>query len=147
MFNHPTGYGLDFEGEIPALAQLFADQLTCHNNDVTLARHHQGLRALWAAASPESRRQLLLFVSWGARESTASDTDYLSTADQCARAFAHYASSWAEQHPEGDVEAFRAEQHSARLAASSLAFDRDELNASLEMVLLLVSRSAQPEAQ
>ncbi|MGG2460513.1 hypothetical protein ACO0M4_11935 [Streptomyces sp. RGM 3693] len=143
-----SSYGLDFEGEIPVLAQLFAGQLASRNDDVTLARHHQGLRALWAAASPESRRQLLLFVSWGARESTASTTnkDTLSTADQYARAFAHYASSWAEQHPEGGVEGFCTEQHSARLAASSLAFDHDELNASLETVLLLVSRSAQPEA-
>ncbi|MFF4606130.1 hypothetical protein ACFY12_25740 [Streptomyces sp. NPDC001339] len=133
------------EEQVTALVSLFAERLASYGNDVNRARHDLGLRELWAFTSPEIRRHLLLFVSWEARHSKRDDAEALTTADQYAWAFAGIASSWAKQHQDGDAEAFCAGPHAARHAASSLAFDRDDLAVSLETALLLTIRTPMPE--
>ncbi|MEV0445914.1 hypothetical protein AB0I84_10500 [Streptomyces spectabilis] len=64
---------------------------------------------------------------------------------QYAWAFAQYAAEWARQNPDGTLAAFCTSQHSAFIAASSLAFDRDDFDVCLETAMLLTSLGGQPE--
>lgn len=131
--------------EIRSLHRLLARAITAVDNNVEEAFVVFGLPSLWSLTRPEVRRQMLLLAAWEARSATAAELESPTSAGQYAWAFTQYASSWAEQHPDGDAEGFCAGPHSARHAASSLAFDRDDLLVSLETALLLCSRAETPE--
>ncbi|MBK3575951.1 hypothetical protein JHN63_19445 [Streptomyces sp. MBT65] len=135
----------DGEQEILSLHRLLARAIAAVDNNVEEAFVVFGLPSLWSLTSPEVRRQVLLLAAWEARSATAAELESPTSAGQYAWAFTQYASSWAEQHPDGDAEGFCAGPHSARHAASSLAFDRDDLLVSLETALLLCSRAEAPE--
>ncbi|MEV6840273.1 hypothetical protein AB0N17_38245 [Streptomyces sp. NPDC051133] len=136
----------DGEQEILSLYRLLAQAIAAVDNNMEEALVVFGLPSLWSLTSPEVRRQVLLLAAWEARSATAAELESPTSAGQYAWAFTQYASSWAEQHPDGDAEAFCAGPHSARHAASSLAFDRDDFLVSLETALLLCSRAKTPEA-
>ncbi|MEU4999318.1 hypothetical protein [Streptomyces sp. NPDC021622] len=135
----------DAEPEIVSLHRLLARAIAAVDNNVQEAFVVFGLPSLWSLTRPEVRRQVLLLAAWEARSATAAELGSPTSAGQYAWAFTQYASSWAEQHPDGDAEGFCAGPHSARHAASSLAFERDDLLVSLETALLLCSRAAAPE--
>ncbi|MCX4666418.1 hypothetical protein OG453_07015 [Streptomyces sp. NBC_01381] len=135
----------DGEQEILSLHRLLARAITAVDNNMEEAFVVFGLPSLWSLTRPEVRRQVLLLAAWEARSATAAELESPSSAGQYAWAFTQYASSWAEQHPDGNANAFCAGPHSARHAASSLAFDRDDFLVSLETALLLCSRAAAPE--
>lgn len=135
----------DSEQEICSLHRLLARAIAAVDNDTEEAFVAFGLPNLWSLTRPEVRRQVLLLAAWEARTATAAELESPTSAGQYAWAFTQYASSWAEQHPDGDAEGFCAGPHSARHVASSLAFDRDDLLVSLETALLLCSRAAAPE--
>jgi hypothetical protein len=133
----------DAEQEVLSLHQLLTRAIAAVDNNMEEAFVVFGLPNLWSLTSPEVRRQVLLLAAWEARTATAAELESPTSAGQYAWAFTQCASSWAEQHPDGD--GFCAGPHSARHVASSLAFDRDDLLVSLETALLLCSRAAAPE--
>ncbi|MGW6021300.1 hypothetical protein [Streptomyces sp. NPDC055099] len=135
----------DTEQEVLSLHRLFARAIAAVDNNMEEAFVVFGLPSLWSLTRPEARRQVLLLAAWEARSATAAELESPTSAGQYAWAFVQYASSWAEQQPEGDAEGFCAGPHSARHAASSLAFDHDDFLVSLETALLLCSRAAAPE--
>ncbi|MEU1015387.1 hypothetical protein [Streptomyces sp. NPDC005898] len=132
--------------EAAALHTLLSNALTLFHGDTGKASASLGLYSLWARVSPEVRRDVLLRTAWEARAAQAGQAETLSTAFQYVRVFTRYAAEWAQQYPEGSRPSFCSGMHSAHIAASSLAFDRDDLKVSLEAALLLIGLSGQPEA-
>ncbi|GHE09203.1 hypothetical protein [Streptomyces alanosinicus] len=134
------------EQEARSLHEFLTHGLTTFGGDAQQARITYGFSSLWAFSSPEVRRYLLLLVAWEARDTAANDNQYPSTAGQYAQAFTQYAAEWARQNPGSTADAFCTGQHSAYIAAGSLAFDRDDLEVSLETALLLSARAPQTGA-
>ncbi|WP_327356296.1 hypothetical protein [Streptomyces sp. NBC_01304] len=134
------------EQEALPLHRLLARAIAAVDGDMEEAFVVFGLPKLWALTSPEARRHVLLLAAWEARDATAAELESPTSAGQYAWAFTQYASSWASS-TRGNSDAFCAGPHSARHAASSLAFDRDDLLLSLQTALLLASRAATPEGR
>ncbi|MGW1053568.1 hypothetical protein [Streptomyces sp. NPDC001155] len=97
---------------------------------------------LWAVTEPEVRRHLLLLAAWEARTAAWNEPCADGVEGQYAREFTQCASSWVRLHPGEDVDAFCTGQHPAAFAASSLAFDRDDLLVSLATALRLIAHAA-----
>ncbi|MER6548194.1 hypothetical protein [Streptomyces sp. NPDC001250] len=135
------------EQEACSLHEFLTHGLTTFEGDAQQARITFGFPSLWALTSPEVRRYLLLLVAWEARGTTADENQTPSTARQYAWAFTQHAAEWAKQHPDGTAAAFCTGRHSAYIAAGSLAFDRDDLEVSLDTALLLTARALKPEAR
>lgn len=87
------------------------------------------------------RCHLLLLAAWEARTAAWNEPRADGIEGQYAREFTQCASSWTTLHPGEEAEAFCTGQHPAAFAASSLAFDRDDLLVSLSTALLLIQRA------
>lgn len=110
-----------------------------YRGDVARAAGHKGLLNRWTEAAGETRSALLLNLAWAARTgqlNAGTDTAGLYAADlhEYARTF------------EGDSEAFHGTRFPAMplpaqagALASSLGFDRDDVEISLKTVLLLLA--------
>ncbi|GGX50982.1 hypothetical protein [Streptomyces noursei] len=131
--------------QVHSLIALFTEKIAAHDNNVNRARHDLGLSELWRFTAPEIRRHLFLTTAWESRDLPVDDLGASTAAPQYASAFTLYAKAWATEYPDTDIDAFCTQHHSARLAASSLAFDRDDLTVSLETALLLTIRTPIPE--
>jgi hypothetical protein len=133
--------------QIPDVTMSLTEVMDQYRGDVDRAAGHKGLLRTWTEAAPETRSALLLNLAWAAREGqldAGEDTAALYAGD-----LHEYASTF-----EGDSEAFHGAGFPAMplpgqagALASSLGFDRDDVEISLKTVLLLltvVRRIARP---
>ncbi|MFI6469806.1 hypothetical protein ACIBL5_06010 [Streptomyces sp. NPDC050516] len=126
--------------EARLFALLIEGALVSHNGDAALASERSGgLRDLWAALEPEVRRYLLLFATWPVRNTSWHGGG--SMAERYAAELARFATRWAAKNPGAGWAAFCSAPHSAFSLASSLAFDRDDLDVSWTTAVLLLARA------
>jgi hypothetical protein len=121
-----------------SLFQLLATRLNDADSPPPMGRW---TAELWYVTEPEVRRHLLLLAAWEARTAAWSEPCADGTAGRYAREFAQCAFSWAMVHPGEEEEAFCTGEHPAAFAASSLAFDRDDLLVSLATAFQLIDRA------
>lgn len=129
------GVGVQIQDVTISLTEVL-DQ---YGGNVKRSVGHKGLLNKWTDAAPETRSALLLNLGWAAREGrldASQDTAGLYAAD-----LYEYAKNF-----DGDSEAFHGKRYPAMplpgqagALASSLGFDRDDLEISLKTVLLLLA--------
>jgi hypothetical protein len=129
------GIGIQIQDVLIDLKEV----LEQYRGDVERACGHKGLLNRWTEAAGETRSALLLNLAWAAR------TGQLDAGEDTAGLYAADLHTYARTF-EGDSEAF----HGARFPAmplpgqagalaSSLGFDRDDVEVSLKTVLLLLA--------
>ncbi|MQS18025.1 hypothetical protein F7Q99_39020 [Streptomyces kaniharaensis] len=123
--------------QIPDVTIELADVLDQYDGDARRAARHRGLLRTWTDAAPETRSALLLNMAWHSREAP------LNAGDSTAGLYATDLHEYARTHA-GDSESFHGRGFPAMplpgqagALASSLGFDRDDLEISLETVLIL----------
>jgi hypothetical protein len=138
--NRPRERTMPLAQEARLFALLIEGALVNHDGDATRTSERSGgLRELWAALEPEVRRYVLLFATWPVRSTPWPDVDGL--AERYAAELARFAAQWAAAHPGAGWAAFCSAPHSAFSLASSLAFDRDDLDVSWSTAVFLLARS------
>lgn len=125
--------------QIPDVLLDLQEVLEQYGGNVERAAGHKGALRKWSDAAPETRSALLLTSAWAARAGqldAGEDTAGLYAADlhEYARTF------------QGDAEAFHGISFPAMplpaqagALASSLGFDRDDVEISFKTVLLLLA--------
>ncbi|MER6424536.1 hypothetical protein [Streptomyces sp. NPDC001137] len=133
--------------EARTMHDFFSWGLAACDGHIQQARITYEFLPMWAVASPEARRYVLLLATWDARGATVDLAEAPSITGPYAQAFTQNAAKWARQNADGAAELFCTSLHSAYNAASSLAFDRDDHAVSLQTVLLLKTLALKSEAQ
>jgi hypothetical protein len=123
--------------QIPSVAFELNDALASCDNNVDQAARDEDMLHVWTDAAPETRSALLLAAAWHARAADLAAGE--STGAMYATDLHAYARSFT-----GDAEAFHGRGFPAMplpgqagALASSLGFDRDDVEISLETVLIL----------
>lgn len=127
-------------GEIALLSAQILGTLAEYHNDPAPAATDADLRRAWADAEPETRAAMLLSHAWQTRTGTLP-----ASAEDAAHLYATELHTYARDHT-GDGAAFTGPAWPAMplpgragALASSLGFDRDDLDISLLCLLLLAT--------
>lgn len=157
LLANETDYGVglvvDIVKQIPQVQDRLTAVLGEHGGDPSTAAGDNGLRRTWEEAEPETRAGLLLELAWAARSDDVG-TEKINAEDVSAdfAAAGWYAEdlhryALLEQY---DREKFLGEKFPvmplpgpAGTLASSLGFDRDDLDISLGASLILMSAASQ----
>jgi hypothetical protein len=136
--------------QIPDVTLSLVDVLEGYSDNVHRALKHQGIAQMWAQAAPETRSALLLNLGWASRESVLEENEDMPSTGQM---YAAELNRYAREH-QGDAESFHGKGFpamplpgSAGALASSVGFDRDDLDISRESVLILLALVRRQQAE
>lgn len=137
--------------QIPDMTLALYGALDVHDGDAMAAAREDGLLQAWTDAALETRACVLLSASWASRELRVDTTGVSGAAPGYAKDFHEYAADW----DAADVEGFHGVRFPAMplpgragKLATALGFDRDDVEISLRVALVLMApayRNSKPQ--